>query len=266
MKNTSTNPFSKGSFAFVIALTLFYLSSAHAAPINYGDFSGSTVMYLDVTETANTPGDTEPMYGPPSIFGNQLDFDPAGFSASSAGGLPDLTDGQLNFTLMGVPGAAITDIDISESGDYNLLGTGGVPTQIIYGVAITSITVLEVDGSALPVPVALAATSTGGGDDLSQGADLLTPWANSLSYDVNAALGLAGVKFVIGATKLEIAINNTLAALSEPSSIAFVAKKDFLLDISVEPFDPLNIPEPSTLILFGVAFCGMCIGGGILRE
>ena len=30
------------------------------APINYGDFAGSTVMYLDVTETASSPRDFFP--------------------------------------------------------------------------------------------------------------------------------------------------------------------------------------------------------------
>jgi hypothetical protein len=37
-------------------------------------------MYLDVTETANTPGDAEPLFYGPNITGNLLDFDPKGFA------------------------------------------------------------------------------------------------------------------------------------------------------------------------------------------
>ena len=48
-----------------------------AAPINYGDFSDippGAVMYTDVTETANTPGDSEPLFGAPVVSGNALRF------------------------------------------------------------------------------------------------------------------------------------------------------------------------------------------------
>ena len=265
MMRTTTNTHPFCACALTVAIAAFLFTPAFAAPINYGDFAGSTVMYLDVTETANTPGDSEPQYGAPSILGDKLDFDPAGFTATSTGGLPDLTDGQLNFTMMGVPGAAISTISLSEGGDYNLLGTGTAATQIHYGLGLTSIVVLEVDGSPLASPVSLGAISTGGSDDLSLGADLLTPWSLDMLYDVNAALDAAKVDYIVGATKLEIAIDNTLAAISEASSIAFIAKKDFMVDVTVTPFDPFNIPEPSTFVLLGLALCGV-VAGGSLRD
>ena len=54
------------------AMAAFSFTAAFAAPIQYGNFSGTSVMYIDVTETANSLGDDEPLYGPPSIAGNQL--------------------------------------------------------------------------------------------------------------------------------------------------------------------------------------------------
>ena len=234
--------------SLTIMILLYVCSSANAASINYGDFAGSSVMYLDVTETANTPDDEEPLYRSPTLSGTKLDFDPAGFSASGTGGSVDLTDGQLNFTLMGLPGNAIMSISFSEGGDYSLVGTGSAATQIFYGLAVSSVTVLEVDGMALGSPVNLAAASAFGVDDLSDGIDISAPWSLALNYDVNAALTQASVDFITGATKLEIAVNNTLGAISEPSSIAFIAKKDFMIDVETEVFTK-NVPEPTTALL-----------------
>ena len=245
----------KKTFVFAVcAVASSFLSNVVATPINYGDFTGSSVMYLDVTETANTTGDEEPLYGPPSIIVDTLDFDPGGFSAVALDDLSDLTDGQLNFTLMGQPNVAISSITLSESGDYSLTGTGTAATRISYAVAISQVTVLELDGVTLSSPVTLSAASASGGDDLSNGSDLLTPWSLSLTYDVNAALTNAGVDFQFGATKLEIALNNSLAAISEPLSIAYIAKKDFKINVSSEV-----IPEPTSFALAGMILGGLAL-------
>ncbi len=68
------------AIAFSVAQT-----SVQAAAINYGDFSGSTVMYLGVTEKANSPVNAEPLFNAPTIVGDELDFNPSGFSAQSSG-------------------------------------------------------------------------------------------------------------------------------------------------------------------------------------
>ena len=230
----------------LLALTILMCLSpcANAMSINYGDFFGSSVMFLDVTETANTPDDEEPLYLAPTIIGDKLDFDPAGFSATATGGSADLTDGQLNFTLMGISGTAITSIWLSERGDYSLLGSGTEVTQVVYGLGIASVTVLAIDGVSLAVPIPLSAESESDGDDLGDGVEVSTHWDLSLHYDVPSALDEAEIDFRIGATKLEVALNNTLGAISEPSSIAFIAKKDFMIDVETE-----IIPEPLTLVL-----------------
>lgn len=237
-------------FALAVAATLLGLgaASAEAASINYGAFVGNTVQYQDVTETANTPGDTEPLYGAPTIIGDSLDFDPMGFSASATGGGADLTDGQLNFTLLAMGQRALTSISLSEQGDYSLLGTGTAVTQTVFAVALTSITVLEVDGTPLSAPVVLSGLSASGGDNLAGGTDALTPWSLGLTYDLNAALTSAGVSYQFGATKLEIALDDSLAAISETSSIAFIAKKNFRIDTTVSQ----PVPEPTSAALMGL--------------
>jgi hypothetical protein len=54
------------------------------------------------------------------------------------------------------------------------------------------------------------------------------------------------------ATRVDIVIDNTLTAISEPGTIAFIAKKEFFVDHDI-------VPEPSTLGLAFVALCGLGI-------
>lgn len=250
MNSTITPLRSCSVFLSAVALCLAATSTVNAEHISHGDFIGSTVMFLDVEEVANTPGDEAPLFGTPSIVGDLLDFDPSAFSATSTNGTSDITDGQLNFTLMSQPGSVLTDISISEGGDYSLLGTGTSVTQVSYGLSLSTVTVLEVDGVALDTPVSLASTSVFGTANLGAGQVSGADWSLSLAYDVSAALANAGVDFVNGATKLEIAINNTLSAISETSSIAFIAKKDFNIDVGTE------VPEPASCLLLGFAAIG----------
>ena len=102
-------------------------SQLHAATINYGNFSDvppGGVMYLDVTETANSAGDDEPLHGLPSIRGNHLDFDPAGFSSTSRSGGSDGTGGRLSMAISAVQGSSIESLKISGRGDATLFVSG----------------------------------------------------------------------------------------------------------------------------------------------
>ena len=250
MFTASTHRTRTGLAAAACLLVAGFTSSASASSINYGDFSDippGSVMYLDVTETANTPGDIPPLYGAPSVLGNLLDFDSAGFNATAQDGSSDITDGQLNFTLMADQGQYITDFFISESGDYSLLGTGTTATNITYALAVTSVKVLEVDGVELDTPVTLAPLNVSGGDDLGSGTDALTPWSLQLAYSLDTALQNTNVLFRAGVTKVEIAVNNTLAAISEDLSIASVSKKDFTISTNTE-----DIPEPAAGLMIGL--------------
>ena len=207
-----------------------------AAPINYGDFSDippGSVMYLDVTETANSAGDEEPLFGPPTIRGNHFDFNPAGFSATALSGGADTTEGQLSMTISPERGFSIEALTIGGKGDATLFGTGAA-AQLRFSTSLASISVLELDGRALANPIALRPSSSAGLYTITDNPGQLQPWSLSLEYDVDAALANAGVAFDFGATKLEIVIETTLSAESDQLSIAYLASKDFNLVVETE--------------------------------
>src|SRR5947207_4379405 len=86
-------------FLGVIGAALLLLSSRiGAVPINYGNFNGTNVMYLNVTEDSST--DPTPLFGAPTVSDDALSFNPSGFGATSSGGGTDLTDGTLATTIM----------------------------------------------------------------------------------------------------------------------------------------------------------------------
>lgn len=229
-----------------------------AAPLNHGNFFGATVDYLNVTETSNFPLNVEPKFGAPTITGDSLDFDPQGFSVTSIGGVPAFMDVQLNFTIMSHINRAITNIRVDELGDFSLLGIGTANTAISYALSLASIKVFEIDHVPLASPLTLPSLSVSGSENLISSPGSGQSWSLSADYDVAQSLLNSGIPFNFGATKIEIALDNTLAALSESQSIAFVAKKDVGgVSISVE-----TIPEPSSLMMLA----GFCLAGSAFRR
>ena len=94
---------------------------------NYGNFMGTTVTFVDVTETNNENTPAAALFGPPIPSGNSIDFNPIGFDAAASGaGGNDLTDGQLTLMIEGkiINGVKqpINNVKISEIGDTTLVG------------------------------------------------------------------------------------------------------------------------------------------------
>src|SRR5687767_14410645 len=88
------------SLALALVLVLTASTLCSAATISYGNFGPvNGVMFNDVKESSGT--DDVPLYGPPDVFPTGMDFDPTSFVATANGGDEDITDGQLNFTVMG---------------------------------------------------------------------------------------------------------------------------------------------------------------------
>lgn len=224
---------------------------------NYGNFFGSTVAYLNVSEA--TVSENSALFQQPTVGGNTLDFNPLGFGAfaSGAGGF-DLTDGQLDFTIKANSGSVIPTIQFSEQGDFTLIGAGTSSTYVDVS-ATFFIDVIKVDGVSITPLSTSAAMSF---SPVTSGTMTLPGypgggqfWSGAFSFDVNAFLTANNISFNNGATEIKVTLDNTLYALSEAGTAAFIAKKDFKgLGITVP-----QVPEPTTLVL-------MLCGAGLLMA
>lgn len=222
---------------------------ARAGSINYGNFNvpAAGIMFNNVTESSGT--DAVPLFGPPDPYQIGMDFDPTSFVSSSTGGASDITDGQLNFTIMGLTSPSgyvgITGFSLFEAGDYTLVGTGTVASQVNAG-AIIRATITQVNGVAV-APISLPAANASVGFNLAANPGVVQPWSLGLTFPVNLPQGQV-------ATKIEVAIDNSLVSISEPASVAFIAKKDFRIDVAPPTVvgDPF-VPEPTSLVLLSMA-------------
>lgn len=257
MRLTARRFFSASAAALAVAAAALLSPVAQAASISYGNFGPVSpgISFLNVTESSGT--DPVPLYGPPTAFATGLDFNPTSFVASSAGGGADITDGQMNFTVAGqvVNGSAtaINGLSLNEAGDYTLFGTGTAATQVGAGAVMLSVKVTEIDGVAV-VPITLAPSNASVAFNLPANPGIVQPWSLNTSIGISAQLTSLGVPFLVGATKVEVALNNSLVAISESGSIAYIAKKDFVIGVTPEVG---VLPEPSTLAMAGLALCGL---------
>ena len=83
-------------FAGGIALLTWCSQPAPGAQVNWGSHMGTNVTYVNVMEDSGA-SEPLPLFGPPTVTGNSIDFNPLGFDASSANGGSDITDSNLVF-------------------------------------------------------------------------------------------------------------------------------------------------------------------------
>jgi hypothetical protein len=232
---------------------LLLASPLVATPINYGDFSGTHVSFLQVTEDSAT--DPTPLWGAPTVAGDGLTFSPtAAFHASASGGSTDLTDGKLNTTFVANDPStgAIHNVMIHEGGDYTLAGSGTSATTASVAAPVF-LTLTEVNGAAVS-PVALFAGNltfapSGGTYDLVNDPGIGVVWTGALMVNIDALLAANGING--RATRIEYQMDNTLVATSESGTISFIEKKNGFVSLHA------NVPEPSTLTLALVGSLGL---------
>jgi hypothetical protein len=249
--------------AVILTTAFFTTATIQAAPINYGDFMGNTVIYQMVREDSNS-GDTPPLFGMPSISADTLDFDPVGFGAHAMGaGGVDVTDGNLAFMVKAKAGQGISNLLIQERGDTTLSGFGTDATftsVTMSGILnISEIGFSSINTASIPISITNFAPSGGNfglTTDFGGGPGGTLPWNGSLLYDltpanptVAAVYAAAGRSTSLPITKISVNFDNTLVALSQLGTSALIAKKDNGITIRT------NTPEPAScaLALFGFA-------------
>jgi len=195
--------------ALLIALALFVASPA-LATVNHGDVLGTSVDFLQVSETTQTGGDPEPLWGPPTLggTGDQLLFFPPNFTALCASGGSDTTSSELTTTISAHPGGHIDNIMLAENGDVTLrkLPTAGSDATTNASAALTgTVTVTEtVSGPITPVVIPFTGTfmpSSTFALPINVGTNT---WSGSFTVNVSAS--------VANATVAVLALDNDLAA------------------------------------------------------
>lgn len=223
-------------------LTLALLSLAVLVPswafatVNHGDFIGTSVDFLQVSETTQTAGDPEPIWGAPIIAGtgDQLAFFPANFTSSCAAGSSDVTTSVMTTDIVAQPGGHIDNVTLNEAGDVTLTKFPPFGTPLTNASAALSgtITVTEdISGPIAPVVIPFVGSVSPSSTFSLPGNFGLSNWTGNISVDV------AGV--VPNATKVTLALDNTLTSNCEAgASSGSIQKKTVsgpAVAISVNP-------------------------------
>jgi hypothetical protein len=195
--------------AAVVAISALWAPTAQAQ-VNHGDFFGTGVDFLAVTEATQTAGDPAELWNAPSLSpdGTNLLFSPNSFiSSCNAPSTSDTTESVLTTTLQATSGVHIELVALTESGDGTLttIPPYGEPGTNASASMTGTVTVIEdINGPIAPVAIPFSGTFTP-----SSGFALPTNfggfnWAGSMSVDVASV--------VPNATKVEVSITNSLAA------------------------------------------------------
>ncbi len=230
------------------ALAALTAGPASAALFDYGDFAGSTVMFLDVEE--NTSVSPVALFGAPDVLGDSLDFDPVNFDVQVSGADADMLSSTVGTTIMATSGF-LDLIDLNETGSYTLNGLSGNATADVS--AIASVDILEVDGVPINTDVSFQQMFTfspsGGSFSILEDGTGTATFSGGTVIDLDAALASAGI--VGNATKIELLVTNTLAVASVSGTSARIEKDDFGgLVVTV-------VPEPASASLLGLGALAM---------
>ena len=262
---TRKSDFPRSVAAAIVASLSGFALSARAAIIIYAPpaLIGTQVTYPSVSESSNT--NTLPLYGAPTVSGNNLVFSNLNFAAISTNGSPalDFVDGQINFTLQSDPGSFLQMLDLSESGDYNVSTTPANPAAMNFVQAYENpvlITILAIDGvSVTPTTNSSTVISITDGGTF-ENPPSSTPLSDSGGWTGTAIANLAAIFNSNQITEIAVSFDNQLAAESQTGGIADISKKGFDVIPMTTTGNP-GVPEPSVAGLALVA-----LGMGLKRR
>jgi hypothetical protein len=230
------------------------------AVINYGTHAGTHVRYVNVTEDSGAD-EPLPLFGPPTVTGNSIDFNPVGFDSTSSGVGSDQTAPNLVYMVTANLGTRIRSMTLNETGTVTLSGNvapGSMGTAAAV-FASGTLDIQEVDFGGInhiSVPFSMTFNPSGGtyflGTDGGGGPIFNTQWSGSVTLDVEAILIANNVPFTHGATKVSIDLVNTLTSTTQTGTEATITKTDFggqVVRLNVDN----DVPEPATLSLLVIA-------------
>jgi hypothetical protein len=238
--------------ALAFSSALLPASNVHAAA--YGNFSGSTVDFLNVR-------DQNGLFGAPTVSVDSLDFNPSTFEVQCPGApgcppSPAMVDDTLTITIDAKNGSSIDSVLLSEAGDTTL-------SSFLNALAATSVSatvfvdIFEIDGVAvnnINGNAQMTFTRNGQYETNDEGVGTFI-WTGSLLIDLDQIIANAGGNG--HATLVTLNLNNTLVAFAQSGASARIEKKDFDgLAITI-------VPEPGTALLMGLGLAGLA---GVRRS
>ncbi|MEN8181074.1 MAG: hypothetical protein ABFS46_00915 [Myxococcota bacterium] len=223
-----------------LALVAAVSGAASATPINHGTFVGIDTIYNDVTESTQTAGDPDLLWGAPTLLGDQLLFFPPTFSATATGsGGADTTLSLLTIDIEAKPGKTLDAILLDEFGDTVLTGTGTAVTQTAVSMSGFVTVTEDTNGPTFAVIPFTGTFTPKSGFDLPTDPGT-TLWSGSILIDIASQ--------VPDATAATLSLDNQLDAFSETSSSATIQKK-----VVDGPAVTISIvPEPGLLLVLGL--------------
>jgi hypothetical protein len=215
-----------------------------------------------VRETSIIPAHPAALFGAPTISGDSMDFNPAGFGVFAQNGTMDISDGQLTFMVTAKPGQAVSNIRFKEAGAVSLLGLGNAATsasdhlslyvdiQGVNGAGINAIHLGPADFVPQPTFIPKGSFNLAADGNLN-----LAPWSGKIDIDFAPILVAHGYKATDRVTKISVNLDNQLLAMSQApiqgigGTSALMDKKDFFIVTT-------NFPEPTSCLLAVIGFVG----------
>ncbi len=205
------------SSVLIIAILSLHFGSVtvQADQMNWGDFAGTDVNFIDVTESTTENG---LLYEQPSVIDNSLLFLPPNFASTSTNGATHQIEGLLTFTVTAMGNGTFNSIKIGEFGSY-------------FDSGVTSTSEVTMDVSVLTANGLFSDsfTFTNVGDnsgDWEGELKMLFPGTNSAFFT----------------------LNNILVTDANVDGAAFIGKKGIMIDVA-----NVAIPEPTCVGIVALA-------------
>lgn len=199
-----------------LALVAFISSASTAGIVNYGNFVGTNVTFIDVEETtleATPPG----LFQVVSVSGDSLSSSAQGFILQVLNGSLDFFDSRLTFMVQADPGFSFSSITIEEFGSFFTFGDDSVAS--VSAVAfVQSVDGVFSDNFQL--------------DQFGSNVPDSSSWSDDLTISFPST------------DKITVTLDNRLFGVADTPGVAFVDKKGLKITI---------IPEPSSALLLGLA-------------